>query len=66
VKQAQGFRLPSVTLQEIFTRTDSPAEAFAFKLNQERFSFADFMTSDRGSEIPPHGFVSGSESRARR
>lgn len=46
VKQAKGFRLPAVTLQEIFTRTDSPAEAFALKLNQERFSFADFMTSD--------------------
>lgn len=45
-RQARGFRLPSVSLQEVFTRTDSPAEAFALKLNQERFSFADFMTSD--------------------
>lgn len=44
--QARGFRLPSVTLHEHFISTDSPAEAFALKLNQERFSFADFMTSD--------------------
>ncbi|HNX51985.1 MAG TPA: TolC family protein, partial [Thermoanaerobaculaceae bacterium] len=45
-RQAKGFRMPSVTLSEIFTRTDSPAEAFALKLNQERFSFPAFMTSD--------------------
>lgn len=44
--QAKGFRLPSVRLEEIFIRTDSPAEAFALKLNQERFSFASFMTTD--------------------
>jgi outer membrane protein TolC len=31
---------------EVFIRTDSPAEAFALKLNQERFSFASFMTTD--------------------
>lgn len=46
VRQAKGFRMPSVKLHEIFTRTDSPAEAFALKLNQERFSFPAFMTSD--------------------
>lgn len=45
-RQARGYRLPSLSVQEVFTRTDSPAEAFALKLNQERFSFADFMTSD--------------------
>lgn len=52
VKQARGFRLPSVSLQEVFTRTDSPAEAFALKLNQQRFSFADFMTSDPNRPDP--------------
>ncbi|HPW55057.1 MAG: TolC family protein [Thermoanaerobaculaceae bacterium] len=52
VRQARGFQLPSVSLQEIFTRTDSPAEAFALKLNQERFSFADFMTSDPNRPDP--------------
>lgn len=46
VDQAKGFRLPSVTLQEVFISTDSPADAFALKLNQQRFSFADFMTAD--------------------
>ena len=44
--QARGFRLPQVVLSESFISTDSPAEAFALQLNQERFSFADFMTSD--------------------
>jgi outer membrane protein len=44
--QVKGFRLPSAALSEIWTNTDSPAEAFALKLNQERFSFADFLTSD--------------------
>lgn len=44
--QARGFRLPALRLDEVFIRTDSPAEAFALKLNQERFSFASFMTTD--------------------
>jgi outer membrane protein len=46
LQQAKGHRLPSLGLQEIWTRTDSPAEAFAFKLNQARFSFAEFTSSD--------------------
>ncbi len=46
LRQAKGFRLPSVELQEMWVRTDSPAEAFAFKLNQERFSFSDFVAGD--------------------
>jgi len=46
VQQAKGFRLPSLRLDEVLIRTNSPAEAFALKLNQERFSFASFMTSD--------------------
>ncbi len=46
VEQAKGFRLPTVTVQEIFISTDAPADAFALKLNQERFSFADFLSAD--------------------
>lgn len=46
LNQAKGFRLPSLRFDEVFIRTDSPAEAFALKLNQERFSFASFMTTD--------------------
>lgn len=45
-QQAKGFRLPSLRVEEVFIRTDSPAEAFALKLNQERFSFSSFMTAD--------------------
>ncbi len=44
--QAKGSRLPAVSVDEIWTSTDSPAEAFALKLNQERFSFADFVSAD--------------------
>jgi outer membrane protein TolC len=50
--QAAGFRLPSLSLSETFLRTNSPAEAFAMKLNQERFSFADFTQSDPNSPAP--------------
>lgn len=46
LKQAQGFRLPSVSLQETWMRTDSPAEVFALELNQQRFSFPAFTQSD--------------------
>jgi outer membrane protein TolC len=46
VRQARGHRLPTVVLQETWMRTDSPAEAFALELNQERFRFADFVSSD--------------------
>ncbi len=46
VKQAEGFRLPSLSLQETWMRTDSPAEVFALELNQQRFSFAAFTAAD--------------------
>ncbi|MCS7183531.1 MAG: TolC family protein [Thermoanaerobaculum sp.] len=46
LEQARAFRLPALRFDEVFIRTDSPAEAFALKLNQERFSFSSFMTSD--------------------
>jgi len=46
VSRAKGFRIPEVTLEEMWSSTDSPAEAFALQLNQERFSFADFTSSD--------------------
>jgi outer membrane protein len=44
--QAEGSRLPTLSLDEVWIRTDSPADAFALKLNQARFSFADFMAGD--------------------
>lgn len=46
LRQARGHRLPEVRLEEIWIRTDSPAEAFALELNQERFSLADFAARD--------------------
>jgi outer membrane protein len=52
VSMVKGYRLPSLSFQELFVRTDSPAEAFAFKLNQERFSFQDFMVNDPNNPKP--------------
>lgn len=49
LRQAKGGRLPTVSFEETWVRTDSPAEAFAFKLNQERFSFNDFVSGDPNS-----------------
>jgi outer membrane protein TolC len=50
--QARGHRFPTIAVEEIWTRTDSPAEVFAFQLNQERFSFSDFVTSDPNNPDP--------------
>jgi outer membrane protein len=44
--QAKGHRYPSLALSETWINTDSPADAFALQLNQERFSFNDFVLSD--------------------
>lgn len=52
VDQARGYRWPTVRLQEIWMRTDSPAEAFALTLNQERFSFPDFVSGDPNAPDP--------------
>jgi outer membrane protein TolC len=46
LRQARGYRLPTISLEEIWIRTDSPAEAFALQLNQESFSFPQFVASD--------------------
>jgi outer membrane protein TolC len=46
LRQARAYRVPALSLQETWMRTDSPAEAFALELNQERFSFPEFVSSD--------------------
>lgn len=45
-RAASSHRLPRVSLQEIWLRTDSPAEAFGLLLNQERFSLVEFAAGD--------------------
>jgi outer membrane protein TolC len=52
LREARGYRLPTVRLEEVWMRTDSPAEAFALTLNQERFSFADFVAGDPNRPDP--------------
>ncbi len=44
--QAKAYRYPSLDLSEVYNWTDSPAEAFALKLNQKRFDFNEFVQSD--------------------
>ncbi len=51
-QQARGHRLPSVDFQEMYNRTDSPAESFAFKLNQERFDMMQFFQSNPNNPDP--------------
>lgn len=51
-KEAAGYRLPQVRISEQWIRTDSPADAFALLLNQERFSFPDFVTGDPNDPDP--------------
>lgn len=45
-REAFGYRLPQVRISEQWVRTDSPADAFGMLLNQERFSFPDFVAGD--------------------
>jgi outer membrane protein len=52
LREAKTYRLPALRLEEMFNRTDSPAEAFAFQLNQERFSFPAFVSSDPNDPDP--------------
>ncbi len=50
--QAKGYRLPSLDLTEMYDRTDNPAEAFAFQLNQERFDMMSFFSSNPNDPEP--------------
>ena len=56
-RQAAGHRLPQLDLSEIYSYSDNPAEVFAFQLNQERFSFEDFVTSDPNTPDPLSTFI---------
>jgi outer membrane protein TolC len=59
--QAKGFRLPSLNLTALWTRTDNPAEVFALKLNQGTFSFPDFVQSDPNSPAPINAGITRAE-----
>jgi outer membrane protein len=59
--QAKGFRLPSLNLTALWTRTNNPAEVFALKLNQGTFSFPDFVQSDPNSPAPINAGITRAE-----
>lgn len=50
---ARGYYLPGLVFEERFVRTNIPAEAFAFKMNQERLLASDFADVDNFNEPPP-------------
>ena len=50
---ARGAYLPSLVFEERFVRTNVPAEAFAFKMNQERLLASDFADVDNFNKPPP-------------
>ena len=50
--EARGYRFPTVQLQEVWMRTDSPAEAFALQLNQQVFDFGTFVMGDPNRPDP--------------
>jgi outer membrane protein TolC len=52
-ENARGFYLPSLVLEERFVRTNVPAEAFAFRMNQERLLASDFADVDNFNKPPP-------------
>lgn len=52
VDLARSFRLPRVSLSEIWIHTDSPADVFGLELTQERFSFPAFVASDPNRPDP--------------
>jgi outer membrane protein TolC len=45
-KEAAGYRLPQIRLSQRWIRTDSPADSFGMLLNQERFSFPEFVSGN--------------------
>lgn len=51
-RQASAFRLPSLNLTALYTRTNNPAEVFALKLNQGSFSFPEFVATDPNKPAP--------------
>ena len=59
--QARGFRLPTLNLTALWTRTNNPAEVFALKLNQGTFSFPDFVQSDPNSPAPINAGITRAE-----
>ncbi len=51
-KQAGGFRFPKIDLMEVYNYSNNPAETFALKLNQGRFDFGEFVSTDPNKPDP--------------
>jgi outer membrane protein TolC len=57
---ARGNYLPTVALEERFSRTSAPAEVFGLKMNQQALSAADFADIDRFNDPAPRSGFTGS------
>lgn len=53
---ARGFLLPHIGVEQRFTRTNNPPGVFMSKLNQERFSQADFAINSLNNPGPVSDF----------
>lgn len=51
-REAKGHRWFSLDLSEIYSYSNNPAEVFAMKLNQGRFSFDEFVMTDPNDPDP--------------
>ncbi len=56
-EEAKGYRYPQIDVNEIYIRTNSPADVFGLELNQERFSMADFAMTDANHPSPIDDYV---------
>ncbi len=53
VAAARGHLLPSLRFEEKFVRTSVPAEAFGFRMNQEKLLASDFLDVRNFNSPPP-------------
>ncbi len=57
-ESARGDYLPRITFEERFVRTNTPAEVFALKLNEERLLASDFANVDNfNNPSPIHDYI---------
>ena len=58
IKEARSFLLPHVTFSETVTRGNNPVYVFGSKLNQQRFTAADFSLNSLNTPLPLNNYSS--------
>ncbi|MFB3910153.1 MAG: TolC family protein [Candidatus Eisenbacteria bacterium] len=62
--EVAASRWPTLAIRETAVRTDGPADVFGMRLQQERFSFPAFVSSDPNQPDVADGFATELEVRA--